>query len=554
MNGRIKKRFGHICSPLVRPFLTVDYYQAAVERAKQLRQERQQSSENHSFKPQINSRPSYLDNRAPSAGGGDSLDHLTGKGGDSNDVFEQPLPGARGGNNAGGAPQPQVSEVRRQPMGRGRVDTKQDLEYKNQFLSQYEKKHAAKNQMEATPYAPTSAPEPVQIETDDSFMQSLRGGDDGGGWNNDTSFAGFDACPSRVSKKPTSGSKGPQSSGKADVAQARSRLSLLKSKIQKQTASPVVTETPTSALLRSNSAHNIEDDIADLPSSKPQRSNARGPRRRDVEHSEWDNNTDSQPRSAPMQQQPAQSRIPPRRSHDNGAAPRKPDLAPVNDDYGVAPQYGSQKSSFNAAEEIDSSADEYGGQQMECPDCHRKFNPIPYEKHVKICAKVFLQKRKVFDSAKMRVEDNPELLKLAKQKKKEEAVAARRQKKAVGNNRPVGGGGEGGGGSKKWKQQSNAFREAMRAARNVTVAQASGAPLPPAAPSAPDPSLIPCPHCGRRFNEKAAERHIPQCQNIRAKPTSLKRGTGGAGGKTGSAAPPISDNKARSAPKRPTQR
>ena len=33
--------------------------------------------------------------------------------------------------------------------------------------------------------------------------------------------------------------------------------------------------------------------------------------------------------------------------------------------------------------------------QRQCPDCGRKFNPIPYEKHIKICAKVFLQKRKV---------------------------------------------------------------------------------------------------------------------------------------------------------------
>ena len=114
---------------------------------------------------------------------------------------------------------------------------------------------------------------------------------------------------------------------------------------------------------------------------------------------------------------------------------------------------------------------EYGGQQLECPDCHRKFNPTPYEKHVKICAKVFQQKRKVFDSTKMRVDDNPELLKLLKQKKKEEAVAARRKTKAAAQaeDRQVGGDGAA---NSKWKQQSSAFREAMRAARNVSAAQA----------------------------------------------------------------------------------
>jgi len=33
-----------------------------------------------------------------------------------------------------------------------------------------------------------------------------------------------------------------------------------------------------------------------------------------------------------------------------------------------------------------------------------------------------------------------------------------------------------------------------------------------------DPSLVQCPHCERRFNEKAADRHIPQ---VRAKPACV---------------------------------
>lgn len=34
--------------------------------------------------------------------------------------------------------------------------------------------------------------------------------------------------------------------------------------------------------------------------------------------------------------------------------------------------------------------------------------------------------------------------------------------------------------------------------------------LPPPPPST-NPDYIQCPHCGRRFNEAAAERHIPKC-------------------------------------------
>jgi hypothetical protein len=44
--------------------------------------------------------------------------------------------------------------------------------------------------------------------------------------------------------------------------------------------------------------------------------------------------------------------------------------------------------------------------------------------------------------------------------------------------------------------------------------------------SEPDPSFIPCPHCGRRFNEQAAERHIPKCKSIIAKPKALSKGGG----------------------------
>lgn len=412
--------------------------------------------------------------------------------------------------------------------------------------------------MEAQPYA-SPQPEPFVKEPDDHFLNSLRGGNDGGGWNNDTAFGGFDAAPSRVVRKPTSGSKGAAPGIKPDVAQARSRLSLLKSKIQKQTAAaPSQLDVSNPTLLRSNSAHHLDDEYEDgafgpPQAAKPRRAPARAPRRRESEQTEHDSAvSDEYPRSAPFQQQARrapnntedaysnpshQGKVPLRKPAENSSAlGKRPDSHSRRDGYGAQDPHGGVKSGYHAEDDMGPPMEaEYGGQQLECPDCHRKFNPIPYEKHVKICAKVFLQKRKVFDSTKMRVEDNPELLKILKQKQKEEAMAARRKTKAAAaQETPVG---TDSAAKSKWKQQSSAFREAMRAARNVAVAQASGAPLPPVAPSAPDPSLIPCPHCGRRFNEKAAERHIPQCQSIRAKPTILKRGTGGAGGKTGSLAP-----------------
>jgi hypothetical protein len=198
------------------------------------------------------------------------------------------------------------------------------------------------------------------------------------------------------------------------------------------------------------------------------------------------------------------------------------------------PAVASKQSSLPFEDPLDGLPSDEVGEQLECPDCGRFFNPIPYEKHIKICAKVFLTKRKEFNSAAMRLD--PEAIKLLKEKEKEEKRLAKKNAKAAASHADQQVGGKGGR-DPKWKEQSNAFREAMRAAREVTKALESGAPLPPPKMSAPDPSLIPCPHCGRSFNQNAADRHIPQCQNIKAKPTMLKRSSG-----TGIGSRPIASN------------
>lgn len=181
--------------------------------------------------------------------------------------------------------------------------------------------------------------------------------------------------------------------------------------------------------------------------------------------------------------------------------------------------------------------EEFGAveQQKQCPDCGRKFNKLPYERHIKICAKVFVEKRKAFDTKSMRVGDNPEQAKMLQQAEKEERMNKKKNKKTGAGVRSNENDAIAAKAAKtaKWKQDSNAFRDAMKAARDVTKAIASGAPLPAATMSAPDPSFQQCPHCSRRFNEKAAERHIPQCANIKAKPARLAKGAGGGGGRNG---------------------
>eukprot|EP00752_Nemacystus_decipiens_P005611 g5077.t3 len=139
---------------------------------------------------------------------------------------------------------------------------------------------------------------------------------------------------------------------------------------------------------------------------------------------------------------------------------------------------------------------------------------------------------KVFNAAEMRIKGT-ELEKFAKSKSKGSSGGAGGNGRG-GKTRPRGFddtpvGGVRGAKSSKWRQQSKQFRDALRQARVVTDAQKSGkslADLPPPQPSAPDPSFVPCPHCGRSFSAVAGERHIPHCKNIKAKPSVLKKGSG----------------------------
>ena len=162
----------------------------------------------------------------------------------------------------------------------------------------------------------------------------------------------------------------------------------------------------------------------------------------------------------------------------------------------------------------------YVAPSEQCPQCSRKFTPAAYSRHAKICAKVFMQKRRAFDaSEKRKIEDENAVP--AYGKKKTAAAAAKKKASKVGG---------GAGGIPKWKLQSLQFRQAMKAANGGGGDGGGGFMSDPEsdqinqqlAQMASD-SLIPCPHCNRRFNEKAAERHIPKCQSIKAKPSFLSK-------------------------------
>ena len=90
-----------------------------------------------------------------------------------------------------------------------------------------------------------------------------------------------------------------------------------------------------------------------------------------------------------------------------------------------------------------------------------------------------------------------------------------------------GGGGSGGGmpanNMPKWKRDHAAFQAAVKAGRDLKSALESGVPLsqlPPPPPSDELDDRVQCPHCGRRFAEKAAERHIPKCASCTLPPAT----------------------------------
>ena len=65
-----------------------------------------------------------------------------------------------------------------------------------------------------------------------------------------------------------------------------------------------------------------------------------------------------------------------------------------------------------------------------------------------------------------------------------------------------------------WRAQHENFIKAIRYAKG-----ASDEPPPPSE----NPDYVQCPHCERKFNAATAERHIPKCKDIKAKPSRLKK-------------------------------
>lgn len=165
----------------------------------------------------------------------------------------------------------------------------------------------------------------------------------------------------------------------------------------------------------------------------------------------------------------------------------------------ATPQGGSQGFGGAFAQDADD-----GGPLLQCSDCGRKFNKEALEKHSKICKKVFLQKRKQFNSAEARLGELDNARELIEKASKIERVKDESKAKKDTEKVP------------KWEQQSLAFRQAILSAKAAAGDEDAAAKAKEIQKKLdkmgdPDADMTKCPHCGRTFNKEAGERHIAIC-------------------------------------------
>uniref|UniRef100_A0A240SWF0 C2HC/C3H-type domain-containing protein n=1 Tax=Glossina brevipalpis TaxID=37001 RepID=A0A240SWF0_9MUSC len=144
-----------------------------------------------------------------------------------------------------------------------------------------------------------------------------------------------------------------------------------------------------------------------------------------------------------------------------------------------------------------------------CRYCQRHFKEDRLGKHEDVCKKMINSKRKIFNATVHRVKgtEAEEYLKKAEKAPRYSSAAAAHNMKMEPNAAVK---------KSNWRKKHEEFIFAIREAKKVQAYLAKGgklSDLPPPPPSE-NPDYIQCPHCSRRFNEAAAERHIPKCATM----------------------------------------
>lgn len=172
-----------------------------------------------------------------------------------------------------------------------------------------------------------------------------------------------------------------------------------------------------------------------------------------------------------------------------------------------------------------------------CSCCGRSFRASVLSRHEALCRKQSKKPRKIFDMQGQRLEGVEGIQEVMHGGSKANANIGHGGNNNNNGQRRAGARGDdaAGGAAKgklpKWKVQHEQFQAAMRAVRQQAAGGAGGGgggfgtgKLPP--PPAPVPEeyddRVPCPHCGRKFAEEVAARHIPKCSTTIAKPKGIR--------------------------------
>ncbi|CAJ0935059.1 unnamed protein product, partial [Mesorhabditis belari] len=141
-----------------------------------------------------------------------------------------------------------------------------------------------------------------------------------------------------------------------------------------------------------------------------------------------------------------------------------------------------------------------------CKVCGRQFVRSSLDKHEPVCKKLTNMNRKIFDSGKQRATGSDINIGDVRRAQKE------REQNGGQFNRP----------KTQWRQRHTDFIEAISASKKVDYALKTGAPLPPPPKTSVPSDYVQCEYCGRNFNERAAERHVPFCREQHAKKPMTK--------------------------------
>jgi len=163
----------------------------------------------------------------------------------------------------------------------------------------------------------------------------------------------------------------------------------------------------------------------------------------------------------------------------------------INDLEQIKPSKGN---TYNITQDDNNDEDSSDLQLIKCSDCNRKFNSKAFEKHSKICKKVFVEKTKVFDSSK--------------QRQISESINVTKKDSPKIEDKPL---------RKipKWKLQSEQFRKAMKSCKDQTSNDDNiiGYNIPKDQDYDDADDRERCPFCKRKFNSDVLKRHKPFCEN-----------------------------------------